>query len=86
MINKVSFPDTFQNKYILFISNSILIINGSPTSMKKFKAIAVIQARMSSKRLPGKVMFGLSGKPMIWHIVERLRVSKNLEKIISIIH
>lgn len=50
--------------------------------MKKLKAIAVIQARMSSKRLPGKVMFGLSGKPMIWHIVERLKVSKHLEKII----
>ena len=45
--------------------------------MNKLKAIAVIQARMSSTRLPGKVMLELSGKPMIWHIVDRLRVCKS---------
>ena len=50
--------------------------------MKKLKAIAVIQARMSSTRLPGKVMLELSGKPMIWHIVDRLRLCQQLDKII----
>ena len=35
------------------------------------RANAFIQARMSSTRLPGKVMLPLAGKPMIWHIWSR---------------
>ena len=34
-------------------------------------AIAIIQARCSSTRLPGKVLLPLGDKPMIWHIVKR---------------
>lgn len=43
---------------------------------------AIIQARMGSIRLPGKVMKTLSGKPMLWHIITRLSYSKKIEKII----
>ncbi|MGL1902890.1 MAG: NTP transferase domain-containing protein [Fibrobacterales bacterium] len=34
-------------------------------------AVAIIQVRMSSMRLPGKVLKPISGKPMIWHIYQR---------------
>lgn len=34
---------------------------------------AIIQARMTSSRLPGKVLMPLAGKPVLWHIVHRLR-------------
>ena len=37
----------------------------------------VIQARMGSSRLPGKVLMNLCGKPVLLHIIERL---KNLKK------
>ena len=37
----------------------------------------VIQARMGSTRLPGKVLMNLCGKPVLLHIIERL---KNLKK------
>lgn len=37
------------------------------------KVIGLIQARMGSSRLPGKVMRPLAGHPLIWHISDRLR-------------
>ena len=51
--------------------------------MKNNKKIAaIIQARMGSERLPGKVLKTLCGRPMLWHIVERLKFSKLLNQII----
>ena len=32
----------------------------------------LIQARMGSRRLPGKAMMPLAGRPIIWHIFNRL--------------
>ena len=46
------------------------------------KAIAIIQARMSSERLPGKVLKPLAGKPVLWHIYQRLNDCENIGKII----
>ena len=43
---------------------------------------AIIQARMGSTRLPGKVMMELCGKPVIEHVVNRLNESKLIDKII----
>ncbi len=36
----------------------------------------VIQARMGSSRLPGKVLLPLAGRPVIWHVVTRSRGSR----------
>lgn len=49
--------------------------------MKK-SAIAIIQARMSSSRLPGKVLKPLAGKAMIWHIYQRALQCKFVDKVI----
>ena len=43
---------------------------------------ASIQARMSSTRLPGKVLKEIAGKPMLLRQIERLKECKNLNKII----
>lgn len=45
------------------------------------RIVAVIQARMGSTRLPGKVLKPVAGKPLLWHIVHRLRKSKLIEAI-----
>lgn len=42
---------------------------------------AIIQARMGSTRLPHKVMAEIMGKPLLWHVVDRLRDSKYLDLI-----
>lgn len=46
------------------------------------KIIAIIQARMGSTRLPGKVMMEICGKPVLQHVVERVKGSEYIDKII----
>ncbi len=42
----------------------------------------IVQARMGSTRLPGKVARKISGKPMLGHIIERLKEADELDQII----
>jgi len=44
--------------------------------------VAILQARMSSTRLPGKVMKPLAGRPMIERQLERLRRCETLERLV----
>lgn len=46
------------------------------------KTVAIIQARMGSTRLPGKVLATIAGKPMLWHVVQRTRRAKALDQVI----
>lgn len=46
------------------------------------KIIAIIQARMTSSRLPGKVMKDIAGHPMIFHVVNRVRESNLIDQMI----
>jgi len=44
--------------------------------------VAIIQARMGSSRLPGKVLRPLLGKPMLAHIVDRVRAARGIDKVV----
>ncbi len=46
------------------------------------KTIGLIQARMGSMRLPGKVMRPLAGRPLVWHILDRLRRVEDISQIV----
>jgi spore coat polysaccharide biosynthesis protein SpsF len=46
------------------------------------KTVLIIQARMSSTRLPGKSMMLLAGKPLVFRMVERLKKCKNIDQIV----
>jgi len=48
---------------------------------ENIRVVAVIQARMGSTRLPGKVLKPIAGKPLLWHIVHRLKACHLLEDI-----
>lgn len=49
---------------------------------KNYKIIAIIQARMKSRRLPNKSLIDLSGKPNILRMVDRVKLSKLINKTI----
>ncbi len=44
--------------------------------------LAILQARMSSNRLPGKVMSLINGEPMIFWEIQRIRQAKNVNQLI----
>ena len=44
--------------------------------------LAILQARMSSTRLPGKVMAPILGQPMIGRQIERLRRTRGISRIL----
>lgn len=46
------------------------------------KVVAIIQARMGSTRLPGKVLCDLDGKPMLARVVTRARRAAQINEVI----
>ena len=43
---------------------------------------AIIQARCGSTRFPAKIFADLAGKPLIWHVVNRLTYCRRIDKTI----
>lgn len=48
----------------------------TPEALDAERIITVVQARMGSTRLPGKVMLPLVGKPLLLRMVERVRAAE----------
>lgn len=46
------------------------------------RVVAILQARMGSTRLPGKVMLPLAGKPMVQNIIERVKRAERVDEVI----
>jgi len=46
------------------------------------KVVAIIQARMSASRLPGKVLLDIGGEPMLARVVERTRRSQGVDQVL----
>jgi len=43
---------------------------------------AIIQARLNSSRLPGKVLFEIEGRPMLSYMLERVTASKRIDQLV----
>ena len=46
------------------------------------RPVAIVQARLGSTRLPGKILMPLRGKPMLWHIVHRVRSTPSIAEVV----
>ncbi len=46
------------------------------------RVVAIVQARMGSTRLPGKVLKPVAGKPLLWHVLYRLTRCHTLDWIV----
>ncbi|MBN2053202.1 GNAT family N-acetyltransferase [Candidatus Woesearchaeota archaeon] len=46
------------------------------------KVLVIVQARMASSRLPGKILMKIDGKPLIQHTLERLKKVRNVDDIV----
>lgn len=43
---------------------------------------AIVQARMGSTRLPGKVLLDIQGKPLLEHVIDRVSASKLINQLV----
>lgn len=46
------------------------------------KVTAIIQARCGSTRLPGKIFMEIDGKPLLWHVVNRLTYAELIDDVV----
>ncbi|MCK4817281.1 glycosyltransferase family protein [bacterium] len=46
------------------------------------KAVAIIQARVGSSRLPGKVLLRIGDKPILEYVVQRVRSASSIEDVV----
>jgi spore coat polysaccharide biosynthesis protein SpsF len=50
--------------------------------IQKQKIVAIIQARMTSSRLPGKVLIDIAGFPMLYHVIRRVSSAQLVDQIV----
>jgi len=46
------------------------------------KTVGIVQARLGSTRLPGKVLTDIHGQPMLWRVLQRVQAAETIEKVI----
>lgn len=49
---------------------------------EELRVVAIVQARMGSKRLPGKVLKRVLGKPLLEFQIERMKRSKTVDQLV----
>jgi spore coat polysaccharide biosynthesis protein SpsF len=58
------------------------VISSKPLQNNLRRTVATIEARTTSSRLPGKVLLPAAGKPLLEHLIERVRRIRYLDEIV----
>lgn len=60
-----------------------MVVNGVENqSTASYNTVAIIQARLSASRLPGKVLLDIAGEPMLTRVVERTKGSQLIDQVV----
>jgi spore coat polysaccharide biosynthesis protein SpsF len=46
--------------------------------------VAFVEARMGSTELPGKALLPILGRPLLWHVVERVRQASQIAQVVVV--
>jgi spore coat polysaccharide biosynthesis protein SpsF len=57
-------------------------LNGLSRRRKVMKTLAIIQARVSSTRLPEKVLAHIEGRPMLQRVIERVQTVPTIDQVV----
>lgn len=51
-------------------------------SSENLKTVIIVQGRLGSSRLPGKVLLDVEGKPMLWHLMRRAQAATLADEVL----
>ncbi len=57
-------------------------MSSTRTQRPRGRVVAIVQARMGSTRLPGKVLAEVNGRPLLWHIIRRVRAARLVDEVV----
>jgi spore coat polysaccharide biosynthesis protein SpsF len=60
----------------------MILPSGSSRNTNHPPVVAIVQARMGSERFPNKMVADISGKPMLWWVINRLKKCELVDKIV----
>jgi spore coat polysaccharide biosynthesis protein SpsF (cytidylyltransferase family) len=50
---------------------------------QKKNTVVIVQARTDSRRFPGKVLANIEGKPLLWHVIDRIKKINNTKIVVA---
>ena len=67
---------------VLRFAVPVVLPSGLPDSIRTARTVAIVPARFSSTRLPGKPLALIGGKPMVEHVCVRARAASTVDAVL----
>lgn len=64
------------------MSHSLCVPVRESAPSARLRVVAIIQARMGSSRFPGKTLASLNGRPVLAHVVERVKQAATVDHVV----
>src|SRR6185437_13690870 len=78
------YPSVFSTRPIGVrrMSHSLCVPVRESAPSARLRVVAIIQARMGSSRFPGKTLASLNGRPVLAHVVERVKQAATVDHVV----